>query len=579
MKSFNVPGIYISKEKIHEPQVDTLGPKACGFAGVTEKGPLNTPVYIKDFGEFQTIFGDFTDYSYLPFSIYGFFQTGGMECYVVRVGHSCEESGISRSTGVFKDSKQREILTLTAKTPGSWANEIHTRLWHLSGMTDKLEFQPEENSWTIELKYDHDFIPGDAVKLNCTGEDIYYIKSVKNRTIRLDKPIKINFEVSMCLVGEVLFNIELAYFSQVEVYNYLSPNRQRKNYYLNKMEDKSSLFDVISSGSFCPMEFNGYFSMGKDGILSLTPGDFIGHYKGLIDHRGLGCFESIEGIALIACPDTELFYSLINTRKEDGDRAVRSIHEAMITQCENMGNRFAILDFDGVDTQEILKMREAYDTKNAALYYPFLKIVHPGDISGFNTVNIPPSGHMAGLYTHCDKTEGLYRAPANLYLLGAVGVSREVDDDEYAMAYEKGINSFRVIPGRGVKPWGAKTLSSDKNWSYINVRRSFLGIQDAVRRSASWAVFEINDKNLRKRLIRFLSAFLLELWRDGYLKGTVPEDAFFVKCDSENNPSSLIDEGRIQVDIGVSIIKPAEYMNIKLLGNSENAAVTLMDEQ
>lgn len=576
--NYKVPGIYITKEKIEEPCVDPLGPKPTGFVGITEKGPLNTPVLIKNFGEFQAIFGDFTEYSYLPFSVYGFFQTGGIQCYVVRVGNVKKEGGIRYSRGELKSSKGENIFSLESKTPGSWGNDIHLRLWYTVGLSEEIASMPEENSRTIVLKHEHDFMVGDYVKLNFNAKDIYKIVNIKGNKIVLDRTITSDLNVSQFFITEVQVNVELTYNRSCEAYNYMSLNPDRRNYYFDKIDNKSNLINIAVESSGCPLEYNGYLGEGKDGLLTLTPGDFIGHYKGLTDYSGLGCLESIDDIALISCPDTSLFYSLVKNNREEANEAVFTVHRSMIDQCERMFNRFAILDFDGRDTGEILKLRDKYDSKNAALYYPLLKIVHPSDLSGFNTVNIPPSGHMAGLYTHCDKTEGLYRAPANFYLLGAVGLSREVDDDEYFEAYSRGINSFKIIPGRGVKPWGAKTISSDKSWEYINVRRAFIGIQQSVRNSSSWAIFEINNKNLRKRLIRFLTAFLIELWRDGYLKGATPEEAFYVKCDSENNPVELIDEGRIQVDIGVSIIKPTEYINIKLLGNSENAAVTLMDE-
>lgn len=581
MKSFNVPGIYISKEKIQEPCVDPLGPKATGFIGVTEKGPLNSPVYLKSFGDFQRIFGDFTDFSYLAFSVYGFFQTGGIECWVVRVGHlpeSDKEPGIKKSKADFINDKGDISFTLKAKSQGSWGNDIHIRLWYTTGYSDELLESPVKNSRTVILKNSHEFKSGDLIKLSCNYNEVYKVVSVKGNTIVLNKKIKIDSSDEKVIISEVEINLEITYKDLFEAYTGLSSNKERSNHYLKKIKNRSNLVDIEFKDNNCPIEFNGYLSKGSDGILSLTPGDFIGHYRGLTDYRGLGCFESIEDIALIAAPDTALFHSLIINNREEADKAVLKVHDSMINQCENMGNRFAILDFNGSDAMKILKLRESYDSKNAAIYYPLLKVVHPSDLSGFTTVNVPPSGHMAGLYTYCDKKEGLYRAPANLYILGAVGLSREVEDGEYALAYDKGVNSFKVIPGRGVKPWGCKTLSSEKSWEYINVRRSFIGIQHSVKNSSSWAVFEINCKSLRKRLIRFLSAFLIELWRDGYLKGTTPEDAFYVKCDTDNNPSSFIDDGKIQVDIGVSIVKPAEYINIKLLGNSENAAVTLMDE-
>lgn len=581
MYSSNVPGIFITKDKIEEPHIDPLGPKATGFIGLTEKGPINEPVYIKNFGEFQKIFGDFTDFSYLPFSVYGFFQTGGKECYVVRVGHlkkDHDDKGISKSQTDFVNNRGEAAFRMKAKTHGSWGNDIHVRLFHSVGLNEEIRELPTEGSKTLYLKYEHDFIPGDFVKLNFAPEDVYKVISVKDKKIILNKPIKPKIKQKRLFIHEVLVNMEITYKQKCETFNYLSENPVRKNFYINKVENKSNIIDIDFVNNLSAMEYNGFLSRGSDSILSLTPGDFIGHYKGLKDYRGIGCFESLEDIALIAAPDTSLFYSIVSSNKKSADEAVLAVHEAMISQCENMQNRFAILDFDAKDTQGILKLRESYDSKNAAVYYPQLKIVHPNDMSGFTTVNVPPSGHMAGLYTYCDDKEGLYRAPANFYLLGAVGLSREVDDYEYEETYSRGINSFKIIPGRGVKPWGVKTLSSDKIWSYINVRRSFIGIKQAVKNSSSWAVFEVNDKRLRKRVIRFVSAFLIELWRDGYLKGTTPEEAFYVKCDTENNPSFFRDDGLLQVDIGVSIVKPAEYINIKLLGNSENAAVTLIDE-
>jgi phage tail sheath protein FI len=158
-------------------------------------------------------------------------------------------------------------------------------------------------------------------------------------------------------------------------------------------------------------------------------------------------------------------------------------------------------------------------------------------------------------------------------LQGAVGLSEKIDDSTYELLYPAGINLLKYFPGKGIKIWGARTLSSDPDWRYINVRRTFSAICKSIKTGTQWAVFEPNDNNLRKRLVRNVSGFLIDLWMKGYLAGSTTEQAFYVRCDEELNPSENIDQGILTFEVGLAISKPTEFFNIFITAEKEGASV------
>src|SRR5581483_9630030 len=162
------------------------------------------------------------------------------------------------------------------------------------------------------------------------------------------------------------------------------------------------------------------------------------------------------------------------------------------------------------------------DSKFAALYYPWIKVNNPVGTNGDRILTIPPSGHMAGIWARNDDTRGVWKAPANEVILGALDVETKITHGEQSLLNPIGINCIRPF---GVRVWGARTLASDQSWRYLNVRG---------------------------------------LWRDGALFGTTPEEAFFVKCDAETNPPESIDEGKLVVEVGIAPVKPAEFVIFRL---------------
>jgi hypothetical protein len=171
---------------------------------------------------------------------------------------------------------------------------------------------------------------------------------------------------------------------------------------------------------------------------------------------------------------------------------------------------------------------------------------------------------MAGVYARVDETRGVHKAPANELIRGTLGLEINVTKAEQDMLNPVGVNCIRSFPGRGIRIWGARTLTSDPSWRYINVRRLFNYIEASVERSTQWAVFEPNDYRLWSRLRRDISAFLRNTWRSGALFGRTPEQAFFVKIDEELNPPEVRDLGQLFVEIGIAPVKPAEFIIIRI---------------
>jgi phage tail sheath protein FI len=244
---------------------------------------------------------------------------------------------------------------------------------------------------------------------------------------------------------------------------------------------------------------------------------------------------------------------------------VQAVQLAMIAHCELMGDRMAILDpppeMNAQQIREWRVDRAGYDSKYATLYWPWLKTMDPS--TGTMTF-IPPSGHVAGIWGRNDDTRGVWKAPANEVIRGAVSLQAGLTSREQELLNPVGINCIRAFPGRGIRIWGARTLSSDPAWRYVNVRRLFNYLEKSILTNTDWVVFEPNDRDLWARIRRTIGAFLVMEWRKGALFGNTPSEAFYVKCDDETNPAEAIDLGQVTCEIGVAPVKPAEFVIFRL---------------
>jgi phage tail sheath protein FI len=280
------------------------------------------------------------------------------------------------------------------------------------------------------------------------------------------------------------------------------------------------------------------------------------------ERTGIAGFEAADDVTMVCVPELMALYQK-GTLSLEG---VKAVQQAMLDHCANMKDRFAILDCPpGMSPQEIRdwRMNEAgYDSKYGAVYYPWIKVANP--LGNGEAVLVPPSGHMAGVYARSDTERGVHKAPANEIVRGALGLETHITKSEQDSLNPEGINCIRAFPGRGIRIWGARTLSSDASWRYINVRRLFNFVEESIELGTQWIVFEPNDMDLWARIRRDITAFLTRVWRDGALFGATPAEAFYVKCDEELNTVEIRDAGQVIIEIGMAPVKPAEFVIFRI---------------
>jgi phage tail sheath protein FI len=240
-----------------------------------------------------------------------------------------------------------------------------------------------------------------------------------------------------------------------------------------------------------------------------------------------------------------------------------TVQLALIGHCERARYRFAVLDSEeGATLDDIQRQRSQFDSQYAALYYPWLKIYDP---LANALVYAPPSGHVTGLYARTDQDIGVHKAPANAVLRDVLDLQFTVGKGQQDVLNPKGINAIRAFPNRGIRVWGARTISSDSPWRYVNVRRLFIMLEQSIDESTQYAVFEPNDVPLWNRLKAAVTAFLTVVWRQGALQGTTQDEAFFVRCGlGETMIQADIDAGQVIMLIGVAPVKPAEFVIFRI---------------
>lgn len=245
--------------------------------------------------------------------------------------------------------------------------------------------------------------------------------------------------------------------------------------------------------------------------------------------------------------------------------------QMIVDHCEDMGDRFAILDSRrGDERDNVWQMWSGIDGRNGALYYPWIKV------SGFagGQELVPPCGHVAGVYSQVDRGRGVHKAPANEPLLGVIDLERRLTNVDQDFLNPRGVNCLRSFPGRGIRVWGARTLSGRQQWTYVNVRRLFL----TAARWLDWNLidmtFEPNNRKTWAQIERRLTEYFTEQYKAGALKGASPREAFYVRCDESNNPADQRDSGKVIIDIGLAAAIPFEFVVVRFIRGSRGTHVT-----
>jgi hypothetical protein len=271
---------------------------------------------------------------------------------------------------------------------------------------------------------------------------------------------------------------------------------------------------------------------------------------------GLKQFEDIEDISIVAAPGST--FGLSNGYADQA----RAITGLLITHATLMRYRIAVLDCgDGQSLSEVRAFRAQYDSTYAALYYPWVRILDP---LSQREINVPPSGFVAGIYCRNDINRAVYKAPANEVVNLALGFETFLNKSQQDVLNPEGINCFRFFEGRGMRLWGARTISSDPEWKYVNLRRYFAYLERSIDRGTQWAVFEPNGELLWANVRRTIEDFLLNEWQNGALLGDKPEKAYFVKCDRSTMSQNDLDNGRLICLVGVAPLRPAEFVIFRI---------------
>lgn len=349
---------------------------------------------------------------------------------------------------------------------------------------------------------------------------------------------------------------------------------------LNRAEEFGENLRVPAAGEGGPDFYladavSGFFANGGRRCFVVAMDPSGGGESALIE--GISALGSVLDLDLVAVPDA------MSLAEKD---AIVRVQRAALAHCRVQGNRFAILDaYRGGDPDQVADEQRrdliagsstpggsgaSTWAANAALYYPWvIRVVADG-----TTRAVPPCGHVAGIYARTDAAAGVFKTPANEELADVWDLEALVDEAQQARLNPKGVNCLRAFPGRGIRVWGARTLSDDPTWRHVNVRRLLLTVARWIDRNMTWATFEPNTPRLWIRVQRELSVYLLQLWRTGALKGTTAEQAFFVKCDVETNPAEGREAGALVTQLGLAPLAPAEFVVVRVVHRQTGVDLT-----
>ncbi len=296
---------------------------------------------------------------------------------------------------------------------------------------------------------------------------------------------------------------------------------------------------------------------GSDGD-EPTDADYEGTVRDDDSKTGLVAFEDLDDIAIVAAPGSTATYEV-----NDLQRArAHAIINGLITHATTMKYRIAVIDAGKNQTvSQVRAMRAQFDTNYAAFYYPWVTIQDP--ITNVPN-NMPPSGFVAGIYARNDVNRAVYKAPANEVVNLAIGFERPINKAQQEVLNPEGINCFRFFEDRGYRLWGARLMSSDPEWLYVNLRRYFAFLEHSIDLSTQWAVFEPNGPLLWANVQGTIDDFLFEQWQEGALLGDKPTNAYFVRCDRSTMTQNDLDNGRLVCLIGIAVVRPAEFVIFRI---------------
>ena len=560
MAEYFSPGVYVEEYDNSPRSIEGVGTSTAGFVGMAEKGPVSgIPQLVTSFKSFRQQFGGFLsefkygEYRYLANSVEQFFNNGGTRCYVMRVAPQ----------DAVPASADKGVVKFIAANPGKWGDKIQVALTTVKKVKMQLI---EKTPVGYKAKKTEGFREGDVVEYNGT---FHKIKAILDDVVVFDDKMPDsavdNGTVPKNFVYLVTFDLMVTAGDDSETYTDMTLNNQSPAFIANRMKhsaivklevkdtDKalspveSILGKGITSGAFL-------LAGGSDGsIAKVKAGTFIGEDGGPGNRTGLQAFIENSTISMIAVPGVT-----------DPEVVV-----ALVAHCENLKNRFAVIDMPGdmYKTEDLIRYRGLIDSTYAAMYHPWIQVL---DRSTGNAGFIPPSGAIMGVYSRTDIARGVHKAPANETIF-CTGLKTNYNKDEQDILNPEGINLIRSFPGQGIRVWGARTASSNSAFKYVNVRRLFIFVEESIKANTNWVVFEPNDQMLWQRVALTVSSFLDGLWRNGMLAGSTASESYFVEIGTSTMTRDDIMNGRLICNIGIAPSRPAEFVIFRVTQHTSEA--------
>lgn len=609
MTEYLSPGVYVEEKSSGVKPIEGVGTSTGAFVGIAEKGPVGEANLIANWTQFVNKYGAFTDKAYLAYAVYQFFAEGGTRCYVVRTCHYTDITNKSSkttkaATATLNDSAASPAASLkfTALEEGTWGEKITIEAKDATDTTLTSGFK-------LVVKYDEDEQESfDNLTMGNVLDEVKssaYIKVEKVGTTAPKKGTSVTLkggsngaaarstgnlnDSATPAVGSLKFTAlnDGAWGDKISIEAKSATDTALANGFklvvkFEGIEQESfdnltmeNVLEKVKSSAYVKVEKIGStpnapkkdtsVTLKDANASSLIVADFEGDAKA---GNGLHAFDVVDDINIVAMPDSANILTTAANKFGPRNAIIKGY-----SYCQNRGDCFFIADspkeLSPTQVKDFKEAKGDYNGQNsfnssfAALYYPWVYISDP--LGG--TKLVPPSGAVAGTYAHTDSVRGVHKAPAGTsegYLDSVSGIERIITKSEHDTLNQPGINVIRSFPTAGICIWGARTLSSDSEWKYINIRRLFLFLEESLDEATQWVVFEPNSPALWGSIIRNITAFLLRVWRDGALYGATPEEAFFVKVDEENNPEEVRNVGQLVIEVGVAPVRPAEFVIIRI---------------
>ena len=550
MAEYFSPGVYVEEFESSPRAIEGVGTSTGGFVGMAVKGPtIGAPSLVTSFADFQRQFGGFLsefthgEYRYLAYSVEQFFINGGTRCYISRVVP--EDAAIATA--------KSGILSMRAANEGKWGNRIQVSL--LSTNRRKMQLVKKQSDTAYTAKSVEGFREGDLVEF---AGDMNRIASIFENTVTFEKKFSADPVDAAIVPKKVLYSVEMDVTircdGDAETFSGVTLNPTSPAYLGRKLsgsrlvaatvEPNNALENPVSvilgkgalSGTIS-------FAGGSDGTMeAVNAGVFIGEDNGPGQRTGIQAFLDNDVASIIAVPGV----------------TIPEVVVALISHCENTKNRFAVLDIPQElrKTNDIIEYRNMVDSTYAAMYHPWIQVY---DRVAKKPTFIPPSGAVMGVYSRTDVSRGVHKAPAN-ETIACTGLSVNYTTGEQDILNPAGVNLIRALPGQGIRIWGARTASSNSAFKYINVRRLFIFVEQSIRVSTNWVVFEPNNSSLWARVQMTVSSFLESLFRAGMLAGETPAEAYYVNIGTSTMSQDDIMNGRLICEIGIAPSRPAEFV-------------------